>query len=40
MTFDALEPGVVGLQLDHGLADGAHEDFQQFLADSHSERPV
>ena len=40
VALDAFEPAVIGLQLDHGLANGAHENFQQFFADSHSETTV
>jgi hypothetical protein len=40
MALDALQAALVGFQFDRGLAQGAHEDFEQIFADSHSESPV
>src|SRR4051812_23783761 len=33
VTLNAFEPAVIGLDLDHGLANGTDKDFQQFFAD-------
>ena len=40
VALDALQAALVGLQLDGGLADGAHQDLQQLFADRHSESSV
>ena len=40
MALDALQAALVGLEFDRRLAHGAHEDFEQIFADSHSESSV
>jgi hypothetical protein len=37
MALDALQTALVGLEFNRGLANRAHENFEQIFADSHSE---
>src|ERR1039458_68499 len=37
VTLDAFQAALITLEFDRSLADGAHKDFQQIFADSHSE---
>src|SRR5450432_4856517 len=37
MALNALQTALVGLEVKRGLANRAHQDFEQIFADSHSE---
>jgi hypothetical protein len=40
MALDTFQTTLVGLEVNHGLADGTDEDLQELFADSHSESSV